>query len=109
MSRGIPRGVYIKGMVQVSAGAAPAFTGNTGMFATVARPGAGDYDITIDPDTPIDPDDTVKILVEGTLALGTSVTRTSATAITCNLINAAGVAADPSTGFAIIIKGLLPR
>ena len=95
----------IKGMCHVQADAGAAITGNTGQFATATRAGAGDYDITIDPDFPIDPRDTVRVKAEGVTPLFSNIVRTDALNITCGFFNAAGAPADPTTFFAITIEG----
>lgn len=95
----------IKGMCHVQANAGAAITGNTGMFATATRIGAGDYDITIDPEFPIDTRDTVRVLTEGVTALATFVTRVGVLDITCGFENMAGAPTDPSTFFAIVVEG----
>ena len=94
----------IKGMCHVQGIDPPPITGNTGMFATAARAGAGDFDITIDAEFPIDTRDTVRVLIEGPVALALSVTRTGPLAITCNFLTQAGIAADPAN-FAIVVEG----
>jgi hypothetical protein len=89
------------GSAAIIAPATPVFASNNGVFATVARTGAGTFVLTMDPDFALRPDDVITTRANALTAAAAHAQSRTANGFTVFVNNGNDVAAD--LGFTVTI------